>query len=60
MEIEVLKLTDSVKSIFTVRGRIRFHVIPELHPELSTYHTVTNVHLFGFKCLLPTEEQSGK
>lgn len=27
-ELEVLKLTVSVKSIFTVRRRIRFHVMP--------------------------------
>lgn len=31
-----------------------------LHLELSTYHTVINVHVFGFKCLDPMEEQSGK
>lgn len=33
VEIEVLKLTDSVKSIFTIRQRIRFHVMP---PNLTS------------------------
>lgn len=52
-EIEILKLTDSVKSMFTIRNRIRFHVItPNLTSSLlalTTYHNVAQVHVFGFK-----------
>ena len=52
-EIEVLKLTDSVKSMFTIRNRITFHVItPNLASSLlalTTYHNVIYVHVFGFK-----------
>jgi len=49
-EIEELKLIDFVKSIFTLRNRIRFHVItPNLASSLlalPTYHNVTHVHVF--------------
>lgn len=45
-EIEVLKL-------FTIRDRIRFHVITlnlaSSLLALTTYHNVTHIHVFGFK-----------
>lgn len=47
VEIEVLKLTDSVKSIFTVRRRIRFHVMP---PNLTS-RTVHLPHCDKCSCV---------
>lgn len=60
VEIEVLKLTLSSQYLLLDKGLDFMSCLQILRPELSTYHTVINVHVFGFKCLGAMEEKSGK
>lgn len=52
---------EKLKKLFTIRDRIRFHVITlnlaSSLLALTTYHNVTHIHVFGFKWLIPREEQ---
>lgn len=44
-------LTLSSQYLLLDKGLDFMSCLQILHPELSTYHTVINVHAFGFKCL---------